>query len=131
MSFDTERLLVTGGPRTGKTTIAAEFGGVRAVPVRGTDSLIGAYDWSAASAVVAEWFDAPGPWIIEGVAVPRALRKWLAKHPTGKPADKVVWLEFPKVDRTPRQDSMARAVETVWLQVQPHLVRRGVYIERF
>lgn len=131
MGFEAERLLITGGPRTGKTTIAAEFGAARNVGARCTDSLMGSHGWSAVSDEVSRWFDAPGPWIIEGVAVPRALRKWLAFHSKGKPADKVVYLESAKVDRTPGQVTMARGVETVWLQLVHELVRRGVYIERF
>jgi hypothetical protein len=50
-----------------------------------TDDLI-ALGWSEASAAVIPWISRPGPWIIEGVAVPRALRKWFAANPTGKPA---------------------------------------------
>ena len=40
------------------------------------DDLIDTHEWSAASAEVARWLDDEGPWIIEGVAMSRALRKW-------------------------------------------------------
>ncbi len=79
------RICITGGPGTGKTYLAAfvadnagmhpdrvQFEGV---PVLHTDdaALLG---WSEASEEVAGWLDRPGPWVIEGVALARALRKW-------------------------------------------------------
>jgi hypothetical protein len=90
--------------------------------------LIGKLDWSSASAQVATWFDAPGSWIIEGVAIPRALRKWLATHHSGTPADEIRWLGTPRVPLTNGQAIMAKACETVWDEVRPELERRGVVI---
>ena len=49
-------------------------------------------EWSAASLEVATWFDAPGPWIVEGAAAVRALRKWLATNPFITPADAIYWM---------------------------------------
>jgi hypothetical protein len=97
-----------------------------------TDDLIGKLDWSSASAQVATWFDAPGSWIIEGVAIPRALRKWLATHPScapnRTPCDEIRWLGTPRVPLTSGQAAMAKACETVWDEVRPELERRGVRI---
>lgn len=120
------RIIVAGGPRTGKTTLAATYPGL----VLHTDSLIGQLDWSAVSGVAAGWFDVPGPWVIEGVAAVRALRKWLGAHASGQPADLVLWLASPKVARTPGQETMARGCETVWDEVLPLLKARGVAVER-
>lgn len=117
------RIAIAGGPRCGKTTLAASFG-----EARHTDDLIGSKDWSAASAEVATWFDADDPWIIEGVAVPRALRKWLIAHPDGKPCDVVHWLITPHVPLTKGQLGMLRGCETVWREIVGELTRRGVEI---
>lgn len=116
------RLLITGGPRTGKTTL----GGKNA---RHTDDLIGHLDWSEASAEVAKWFDAAGPWTIEGVAIPRALRKWLESHPEGKPADKIIFLNDPKVELIKGQAAMTKGLLTVWHAIKSDLIARGVEIE--
>lgn len=127
------RILITGGPKTGKTTLALSMalksrGGGR---VRSTDSLIATMDWSAASAEVSTWLDDPGPWIIEGVAVPRALRKWLASHPdpANKPADQIIVMATARRPLSPGQVAMGKGVDTVWREVEPQLVARGVLVE--
>lgn len=135
----TQRVCVTGGPKAGKTTYADKraehFLRTHGVPitVRRTDAIVGAFgtdreSWSKESAAVAEWFDEPGPWIIEGVTVARALRKWLAGHPEGKPCDVVVWLEYPMVERSKGQETMAKATATVFLEVVAELQKRGVQV---
>lgn len=86
-------------------------------------------DWSGQSDEVARWFDRPGSWIVEGVTVPRALRKWLAAHP-GKPCDKIIWLTRPKVPRNKGQKAMADGCLTVWREVQFLLHERGVEMEK-
>lgn len=116
------RIAIAGGPRCGKTTLAAKLG-----EARHTDDVM-SLGWSDASAAVAGWFDAAGPWIIEGVAVPRALRKWLASHPDGKPADIVYWLGEPFVLPTKGQTTMGRGCSRVWGEIVAELKRRGVEI---
>jgi hypothetical protein len=126
------RIVVAGGPRTGKTTLAAELAreqlGCR--KVLHTDNLIGLCSWSEASARVARWIEEPAPWIIEGVAAVRALRKWFAAHPRAgeQPASRIYWLERALVPRTPGQDAMAKACATVWAEVLPELRRRRVEV---
>lgn len=120
------RIIIAGGPRTGKTTLAATYH----EPVWHTDNLIGQIGWSEISAMAADWFDRPGPWVIEGVAAVRALRKWLTAHASGQPADLVLWLGTPLVARTPGQQTMARGCDTVWAEVLPLLRARGVTVER-
>lgn len=120
------RILITGGPRTGKTTlanrIADEYGDHVGTTVAHTDSLIATHDWSAASAEVATWLDAPGPWIIEGVALSRALRKWREAHPgEPPPVDKVIRLTEPYKSLTPGQATMAKGEETVWREIETWL----------
>jgi hypothetical protein len=122
------RVLIAGGPRTGKTTLAEQLAAVSGAPVRHTDDLVGKLDWSAASSEVAGWIEAPGPWIVEGVAVGRALRKWFAAHPEGAPADLIYWCLAPKVARSRGQITMAKGCLTVWGDIQPLLRARGVEI---
>lgn len=71
---------------------------------------------------------APAPWAIEGVAVPRALRKALAASDE-KPCDRVLFLTVAHVPTTTRQDGMAQSVLTVFEQIVPELIARGVIVE--
>lgn len=131
------RIAITGGPRTGKTTLGdilrveeMESGRRLAVPLRHTDDLIGKLEWSDASAEVARWMDAPGPWIIEGVAVSRALRKWREAHPgEPPPVDRVIYLSEPHVDTTPHQHAMAKGVRKVHDEIESWLAEHGVQTE--
>lgn len=125
----TQRDVIIGPPRSGKTTLALEFArpGVR---VMHTDSLIGSHAWSELSLLVArDWLTQPGPWIIEGVAAVRALRKWLHMHSRGKPCDRVIELMRPREKLTARQRSMAKGCATIWADVRPGLAARGVALE--
>jgi hypothetical protein len=140
-------ICIAGGPRTGKTTLAmqlvgdstvtdwgtpsATFGGPRRSElfVRHTDDLIGKLDWSAASAEVATWLDEDGPWIIEGVAVSRALRKWRDQHPGERPpVDRVIRLTTPHVALSKGQAAMAKGEESVWQEIEDWLHADGVGI---
>lgn len=126
------RVLVAGGPRVGKSTLAqrlveeAESG----LLIRHTDSLMETLEWSEASAEVARWINQPGPWIIEGVAVPRALRKWLAAN-VGKPADVIYWSDSAKVPLTRGQIVMSKGCDKVWREIRDELALRDVRIEAF
>jgi hypothetical protein len=120
-----ERTCIIGGPRTGKTTLSGTMS-----HVLHTDDLIGQFDWSGASKHVAtDWFARPGPWVIEGVAVVRALRKWLAANADGVPCERVIVLTTPHVELSKGQASMAKGHEKVWQEVQPLLLARGVTVE--
>jgi adenylate kinase family enzyme len=119
-----DRIVVAGGPRTGKTTFAAELGG----HILHTDDLIAELDWSEASEQVAKWFDEPGPWVIEGVAAVRALRKWLDANESGLPCEIVYWFDRPVVERTRRQYGMGKACQTIFDEIRGSLVRRGVLL---
>ncbi len=120
------RIIIAGGPRTGKSTLAARLGAELGVAPRSTDSLIGTLDWSAASLEVSTWFDAAGPWVIEGVAAARALRKWLAAHPTGTPCDRIILLDTPHVELSKGQVGMMKGCRTVWAELVVVLEARGL-----
>jgi dephospho-CoA kinase len=119
------RLLITGGPRTGKTTTALDLGQKHGVPVYHTDDAI-PLGWHAASAEVARWLTVPGPWIIEGVAIPRALRKYLAAHPEGIPCEQCIVLRTPHIALHQGQIAMMRGLLTVLGEIAPELRRRGM-----
>jgi hypothetical protein len=123
------RIVIAGGPKTGKTTLAGRLAVELGCTPRHTDSLIPTHAWSDASLAVASWFDAPGPWIAEGVAAPRALRKWLAANTGGRPADRVVRLGQPHVPWSTGQGAMAKGCARIWGEILPELKRRGVDIQ--
>jgi hypothetical protein len=124
----TERILITGGPRTGKSTLGRELDPhylETDQPYREGKA------WSDVSDHVSYWFDRPGPWVIEGVAVPRALRKWLRRNvdPRFRPCDRVILLSHAHVPLKPGQHRMAIEVGKVWAEVAPELIRRGITVE--
>lgn len=124
----TTRLIIVGGPQTGKTTLAMRMGKELGLLVRHTDDLIATHDWSGASLAASLWFEAPGPWCVEGVATVRALRKWIATHADGVPADRVLFLDEPWIEMTKGQQAMTKGVATVWAELLPELHRRRVQI---
>ena len=119
----TRRIVVLGGPRTGKTTYAATLGG----RVRHTDDAMD-LGWSEASAEVARWMVQDGPWVIEGVAGARALRKALATS-TERPCDRVVVLSDPWAELTSGQRTMTKGCVAVFAEIRAELLARGVEVE--
>jgi len=81
--------------------------------------------------MVSHWIEEPGPWVIEGVTVVRALRKWLAAHPTGAPADVLYVSEEPKVRLTPQQAAMGKGFTKIWCEVSDELRARGLAPQLF
>lgn len=102
------KICIIGWPHTGKTTLAKSLGGGRS-----TDEVMD-LGWSEASAEVSTWFDIPGPWIVEGVAIPRALRKWHERNPDmPPPIDKIIHLHKVHGELTTGQISMGKGIDTV------------------
>lgn len=117
------RLLITGGPKTGKTTYSQNYPNVRH-----TDDLMRLL-WSTQSDQISHWLDQPAPWVIEGVAIPRALRKWLKRNATGSPCDHLIYLTEPRIPRTLSQQALDKATWTIWQGIEPALRARGVVIQ--
>lgn len=119
-----DRLIIAGGPGVGKTTLTAKL--TRDGLVVHSSDEIRDLGWSESSLKASLWFDAPGPWLCEGVAMPRAIRKWLARNPDSKPSDAILWLAHPVEERSRGQHVMALGCATVWAEIRPELVKRGV-----
>lgn len=105
--------------------------------IKHTDDLIaetahlGKDGWSEASRLASLWLDQPGPWIIEGVAASRALRKWRDSHPGDRPpVDRVIYLETAHEELTKGQASMAKGVATVHREIDQWLADHGIETER-
>lgn len=121
------RIIITGGPLTGKTTEAQRLSAEHGITnVRSTDE-VKDLGWSEASAAASLWFDAPGDWIIEGVAVPRALRKWLAANPQKQfeTGTEILVLNKPHKPLSKGQQTMTTGLHTVLSEIAPQLKRRG------
>ena len=120
------RILITGGPSTGKTTLGAEFAAI----ARSTDE-VRDLDWDEGSEAVCGWlFDAEGDFVIEGCIVPRALRKFLEESDE-KPCDLIIWLSNPKKEQTDEQKTMTKGMQTVMAGIFNELLGRGVDIVGF
>lgn len=109
------RIAIAGGPKSGKTALS---GFVRDRPVIHTDDFI-PLGWSEASEATVQRCNAmPSCYVVEGVAVPRALRKGLL-------VDCVVYLTFAHDRLTSKQTDMAKGCETVfqqWRDAHPHAI---------
>jgi hypothetical protein len=122
------RTLITGPVGSGKSTLAASIATETGLPlflctdtpsqaVRRVEGALYApenlsKDWSALSQWVGDnWIPKPGPWIIEGVAVPRALRKWHEAHPESPiPCERFIVLRGARLDLNPRQRAMSQTL---------------------
>ncbi len=127
------RICITGGPRTGKTTLANQLGDERGDHIGSlvahTDDLI-ALGWSEASAAASKWLDVPGPWIVEGVAVSRALRKWREPNQDQPPpVDLVIRLHVPHEMLSRGPLTMAKGEQTVWDEISRWIDGYGVPVE--
>lgn len=122
------KIAIAGVPRAGKTTRSRKIA-LGVGELRHTDDLKAIGDWSKESEVAAAMFDEPTSFVIEGMVVPRALRKWLATHPEGRPCDELIWMGKPAVETTPGQDAMGKGALTVLREILPELQRRGVKVE--
>lgn len=120
------RVVIVGPPKSGKTTLSNQFDGL----VLHTDDTIATHDWSSASDEVMRWMQQDYD-VIEGVAAARALRKFCNAFPSQdvRPCDKVILLTNSYQQLSRGQATMAKAIETVMLEIIPELVRRGVEFE--
>ncbi len=110
------KVLLIGYPKSGKSTLGKQLAAESGATCRSTDDTMH-LPWSEASEAVSHWFDGEYG-IIEGVAVPRALRKWKERNPgEPPPCDKVIHLTTPHVPLTPRQEGMGKGIDTVLAEI--------------
>ena len=118
------RILITGDVKTGKSTLARSLN----LPIKHTDELPGT--WLERLYKAQGWFNQEDPCVMAGVLLPSALRKWLETHPTGKPADKVIYLEKNLALQHPKHRPMSKGMRGIWAKMEATLKQRGVVIER-
>lgn len=122
-------LAITGGPYSGKTTLAGERGRKTGARVIHTDDYID-LGWSEASDALAELIvELDEPAIMEGVAVPRVLRKYLARY-DDLPARRVWYLGDCWGKRDRGQLAMTKGIQTVLNEIEEELVARGCVVSR-
>lgn len=121
-------ICITGGPGTGKTTLGQAMAAELGLTLVSTDDFIG-LGWSRASAYLAERLSDGTPRIVEGVAVPRALRKLLALRPGEKPCDRLIVLTTVHRAQTPEQAAMGKGIHTVLDEILPALIALGVEVD--
>jgi hypothetical protein len=126
-------VVVAGGPRSGKSSLAMTLASHIGGDVACTDQLMGqGLTWSEESQKVADWFNpvvTRSVAIVEGVVVPRALRKWLRTYETGKPCVRAVYLRGAHGVLTSSQENMSKGCWTVFSELIPELEKRGVLVE--
>lgn len=119
-----ERIVICGGPHTGKTTLGHRLASRNLMH---TDDYI-YLGWSQASRFFSDWMIAnKGPWVVEGVAAVRALRKALTA--VVKPCDRVIWCSKIYATHDKHQAAMAKGCATVWAEILQTLRVRGVTVE--
>lgn len=129
-----QRVGVIGGPGCGKSTLARAHASKMGCLVLCTDTLEQAQktgraqtanvlyapssfngQWSPLSLWVSQsWLNRAGPWVIEGTALIRALRKWHEAHPGElPPLDVLYWCRDPLIELEPGQCAMAAGHDTI------------------
>ena len=130
-----KRILITGSPLAGKTTLARDIFLQYNINMFHTDDLISPdkQNWSEVSQIVSDklYTMLHNSFIYEGVAIPRALRKFLNEYSEyrEKPCDLIIYMPNPRIRLTKGQESMRKGVETVWREILPQLISLGVRIE--
>ena len=135
------RIVVIGGPRTGKTTyatkLAREFGahlastGKRTPDESGlvsTDNYMRRANWGTLPDVVLKDLKDRDNWVLEGTQAARVLRRALKEDPSFK-VDKVLVFNRPWVTRNGGQEAMAKGVRTILKDMAPLLKKAGIEVE--
>ena len=117
------RICITGGPGTGKTTLSKQY----SVPVFHSDDFV-KYGWDAQKTKTAALFNSPGPWVIEGVAVARALRHWL-RISSKPPCDLLIVRKTVYRPISNQERNLLSGTETVIAGLIQPLRRLGVAIK--
>jgi adenylate kinase family enzyme len=136
------RIVVIGGPRTGKTTYATKLAkqlgvhlgstGKRTEQEDGlvsTDNYMRRSNWKTLPEVVIKDLKNRDSWVLEGTQAARVLRRWLKESPSEVKVDKVLVFNRPWVARNAGQEAMAKGVRTILKDLQPLLSKAGIEVE--
>ena len=124
------RIIITGGPRTGKTTMSNDIWCYDYTMLH-TDDFID-LSWTEQSEKVSHWFWEHGGdlnWIAEGVTCVRALRKFFENDFTFPPCDLLIYLTVAHEELLPGQLRLKKATDTIFDDdVFDNLASSGVVI---
>lgn len=118
------KIVIGGGARCGKTSLAELLAREHGLPVYHADDLIH-LGWSEASDAFADVIEYGRDGIYEGVAAVRALRK-LLKRTRARPITRYIHLTFPRTSLTEGQRKMNVGIEVVHREIRSRLRDRGV-----
>lgn len=132
------RILVTGAVGSGKTTLAQKLCKDLGLELRSTDpeSLGGGGhcpvdNWSEASQWISDFWIGNANTVIEGVAVPRALRKWHRDNPDAPfPADRFIVLTKSHEALNMRQEAMMDNLLNVIVELRDWIPQSVLEIKR-
>lgn len=122
------RIVICGGPRTGKSTLFRSLALDFAIAC-GTDDWMDR-PWDAVPDAIVDTLEKHDSWLLEGVMAPRVLRRWIRDRQTFPGVDVCYYLTKPMVPQTKAQASMSKGIHKVWLEVLPTLVVEGTTIVR-
>ncbi len=121
-----------GWPKTGKSTLGSRLAkdlglthlctDPQAMCPPGVQGVSDRLEWSEVSQFVSdEWLGLPDT-IIEGVALPRALRKWKLANPcSSPPCDKIIFLKGAHCPLLVGQINMGKGMDKVLAELRPWL----------
>lgn len=118
------RILILGGPKAGKTTTSKSLGVKMGIKVQHLDELNEDHEWSEQSDAIAEGLDEEGPWIKEGVAGVRGLRKWLKNNPGKLPPFQIKVMKKPLQELKTGQKIMHKQHETILRECLKEIEKR-------
>lgn len=118
------KIVIGGGARCGKTTLAERMAADLQLPVYHADDLMH-LGWSEASDAFADVIAHGRDGIYEGVATVRALRK-LMKRSRARPCTRYIHLTTPRVTLTDKQHALNTAVQSVYRELHLPLRARQV-----
>lgn len=125
------RLVIAGGPQSGKTTLADEYS--RYLPIIHADGMHMLKSWRFRVMVVHHYLRQPGPWLVEGVTVASALKIWLRENNGQKdsrlPCDEIIYLTRSYGSLTHGQRAVQRLVTSACQLILPKLEALGVKVE--
>lgn len=111
------RIVITGAPRSGKSTLARRLSAGTVPVVRTDDYVRMGVPHAHIPDVARRELERHDSWILEGCQAARVLRR----HPDVANGARVYYHSRSVVHTTPGQDRQAKGIHTVWLSARPLL----------